>query len=179
MNYNGLKLSEMNISMISKRIKEMIRDKEYYACIKDLYESEPCMEMNTYIQHGNTTTLEHCVSVSYLSYKIAKKYNMDYRSAARGGLLHDLFLYDWHTHRKKTGNMFHGYTHPGVALRNAEKHYKLSDKEKNIIKRHMWPLTPIPPKSGEGLIVMLVDKYCSTAEVVREIKFLSMFQGAE
>lgn len=24
------------------------------------------------------------------------------------GLLHDLFLYDWHFHAKETGNYFHG-----------------------------------------------------------------------
>jgi len=26
---------------------------------------------------------------------ICKKYNLDYASAARAGMVHDLFLYDW------------------------------------------------------------------------------------
>ena len=30
------------------------------------------------------------MEVSYKSYKIVKKFNLDYKSAARAGLLHDL-----------------------------------------------------------------------------------------
>lgn len=149
---------------------EYLKDKKYIECVWDIMLSKPFQKMNEFIQHGTTTTLEHCISVSYFSYKMCKSMGYDYVSAARGGLLHDLFLYDWHTHCKETGNHFHGFTHPVVAHRNADKYYKLNDIEKDIIKKHMWPLTIIPPKYKEGYVVMYADKYCSLYETTNRIK---------
>lgn len=150
--------------------KECLNDKRYMECVYDIMNNEKFKEMNNYIQHGTTTTLEHCISVSYISYKICKYYNFDYISAARGGLLHDLFLYDWHTHCKETGNHFHGLTHPRTALNNAKKYFDLNDVERDIILKHMWPLTVIPPKHMEGYVVMYADKYCGFIETTERIK---------
>lgn len=150
--------------------KECLNDKRYMECVYDIMNNEKFKEMNNYIQHGTTTTLEHCISVSYISYKICKYYNFDYISAARGGLLHDLFLYDWHTHCKETGNHFHGLTHPRTALNNAKKYFDLNDVERDIILKHMWPLTVIPPKHMEGYVVMYADKYCGFIETIERIK---------
>ena len=82
------------------------------------------------------------------------------------GLLHDMFLYDWHTHGKETGNRFHGLTHPKVALENAEKEFHLNDVERDIILKHMWPLTPVPPLYRESYVVLYHDKICSTRETL-------------
>lgn len=149
--------------------EKCIRDKEYMECVYDILVNPIFKEMNKYIQHGTTTTLKHCLDVSYVSYKICKSYGFDYRSAARGGLLHDLFLYDWHGYAKRTGNHFHGFTHPRVALHNAKHYFELTSKEKDIILKHMWPLTVIPPKSIEGYVVMYADKYCGFIETVKRI----------
>ena len=86
-------------------------------------------------------------------------------AAARAGLLHDLFLYDWHTHAKETGNYFHGYTHPKVAMENAVRYFSIPEKEQKIILRHMWPLTLVPPTSMAGMAIVYADKFCSLAEV--------------
>ena len=139
-------------------------------CVYDILGSPVVKQMNDYIQHGNTTTLKHCIDVSYVSYKICRSYGFDYRSAARGGLLHDLFLYDWHGYAKRTGNYFHGFTHPQVALHNAKHFFELNHNEQDIIVKHMWPLTVIPPKSPEGYVVMYADKYCGLIETVKRIK---------
>lgn len=152
------------------RKRECLRDRAYMECVYDIMNSKPFQKMHDYIQHGTTTTLEHCISVSYMSYKISRVYGLDYVSAARGALLHDLFLYDWHTHRQETGNHFHGFTHPVVALHNAMKYYHLNETEKDIIKKHMWPLTVIPPKTMEGYVVMYADKYCSLMETGQTLK---------
>ena len=153
---------------------DCLKDKKYMECVYDIMNSKPFQKMNDYIQHGTTTTMEHCISVSYVSYKISKAFGLDYKSAARGALLHDLFLYDWHTHCKETGNHFHGFTHPVVALHNANKYYKLNNLERDIIVKHMWPLTVIPPKSIEGYVVMYADKYCGFIETANRVK--SKFQ---
>ena len=150
--------------------KECLNDKRYMECVYDIMNNEKFKEMNNYIQHGTTTTLEHCISVSYISYKICKYYNFDYISAARGGLLHDLFLYNWHTHCKETGKNIHGLTQPRTALNNAKKYFDLNDVERDIILKHMWPLTVIPPKHMEGYVVMYADKYCGFIETIERIK---------
>ncbi len=80
-------------------------------------------------------------------------------------MLHDLFLYDWHTHAKKTGDRFHGLTHPKTALKNASKFFELNEIEKDIIYNHMWPVTFFRiPKTKEGFITTLTDKYCGACE---------------
>lgn len=66
--------------------------------------------------------------------------------------------------------IFIGYTHPKLSLKNANEICDLSKKEKNIILRHMWPLTLCPPRYREGYIVTFVDKYLATREIVIYIK---------
>ena len=92
-------------------------------------------------------------------------FHLDARSAARGGMLHDLFLYDWHTHAQKTGERFHGIHHPKHAYRHAKKFFNLNPIEEDIILAHMWPVTVLKvPKTKEGWITTLTDKYCGALE---------------
>lgn len=135
-------------------------------CISDLIESEVVQKMCNFTQHGDTTTFDHCLMVSFKSFQFCRKFNLDYRAAARGGLLHDLFLYDWHD--KDLEISLHGFYHPGIALRNAEKAFVLDDKEKEIIKKHMWPLTVVPPKCREAYVICYFDKTCTLKEVFKE-----------
>ena len=120
--------------------------------------------MEAYTPHGETSCLRHSINVSYLSYLYCRDHGWQARAAARAGLLHDLFLYDWHFHAKETGNYFHGLTHPRRALENAQRLFSLTDREKNIILRHMWPLTITPPKYREAYVIVMFDKYCSLME---------------
>ncbi|MCK5388763.1 MAG: hypothetical protein KAJ22_05705, partial [Candidatus Izimaplasma sp.] len=53
-----------------------------------------------------------------------------------------------------------------ISLENAEKYFKLNNMERDIILRHMWPLTLMPPRFKESIIVSLVDKYISSREIV-------------
>lgn len=146
------------------------RDQQYMAAVGDVLEHEVFQSMSAYIQHGRTTCREHCIQVSYLSYRICRRFGLDAKAAARAGLLHDMFLYDWHTHGKETGKRFHGFTHPATALKNAEYYFSLTAKEKNMILRHMWPLTPIPPASREGMVLVYADKFCSSAEIIGHMR---------
>ena len=137
---------------------------EYKMCVKDLMKNEDVKSMENFIQHGDISCLEHCISVSYISFKVAKALGLDYKSAARGGLLHDFFLYDWHV--TKHGDGLHGFTHPHTALKNASERFKLNEIEKDIIVKHMWPLTLSLPKYKESFVIVMVDKYCSMAEII-------------
>ena len=132
--------------------------------LEEVCKTSRILESHCYIQHGTTSVFRHSVSVAYLSYYLAQKMHapVDTHSLIRGALLHDYFLYDWHEKRK--GHHFHGFTHPGTALRNAEKEYELGDIERNIIARHMFPLTVVPPMCREAWLVCLADKYCAVKE---------------
>lgn len=141
-------------------------DREYMECVRDILEHPVFNSMEQYIQHGNTTCRDHCIHVSWKSSLLCRRYGGDWRSAARAGLLHDLFLYDWHTHAKETGKHFHGITHPRTALINARKYFDLSKEEEDIILRHMWPLTLIPPRTAAGMAVALADKVCTVEETL-------------
>lgn len=119
-----------------------------------------------YAQHGTTSVYEHSVKVAYASVRLAERLGLrvNYRALVRGALLHDYFLYDWH--EKGGHHGLHGFTHGMQAMRNAMRDYRISPLEKNIIARHMFPLTPIPPKYKEAWLVCLADKYCAAVETI-------------
>lgn len=141
-------------------------DSEYKNCILELINNSNVRSMEKFIQHSDLSCLEHSINVSYNSYLICKFLKLDYKAAARGGMLHDMFLYDWHISDSNRG--LHGFTHPSTALKNANKYFKLNDMEKDIIQKHMWPLTLRLPKYKEAFIVSFVDKYCAFMEVVSD-----------
>ena len=159
-------MSMLQFMYEQKFLYNIWEDEEYIGCTRDILNHEQFHRLKDYIQHGETTCLVHSVNVSYQSYLYCRKHRMDWRSAARGGLLHDLFLYDGHDHFKETGSRFHGFTHPKSAFKNADQFFHLNKVEKDIILKHMWPLTIIPPKYKESVVVCMMDKYCSTMETV-------------
>ena len=132
----------------------------------ELLESEDVLSMDSFIQHADVTCFQHCLDVAFTSFWLCEKLNlkMDRRSLIRGALLHDFFLYDWHEKSDRKG--LHGFTHPKAALKNAEERFSLNDKERDIIVKHMWPLTPVPPKYRESYLVGLADKLCSLHEIL-------------
>ncbi len=122
-----------------------------------------------YIQHSDMTVFQHCAHVAYISCVLCVKLglkNISYDELIRASLLHDYFLYDWHD--GPPFNFRHAFGHPTFAAHNAARDYKLTAKEIQIIKRHMWPLTIIPPTCREGWIVVLADKICTLLEVGRK-----------
>ncbi|CAM2826408.1 MULTISPECIES: HD domain-containing protein [Dellaglioa] len=143
-------------------------DELYMSYVGDLLAKPEVQRLSEYTQHHFSTRLEHSISVSYDSYRIAKKLHLNAKATARAGLLHDLFYYDWRTTKFDRGT--HAWIHPRIAVRNAEKLTTLSDLEKDIIIKHMWGATIAPPKYPEGYIVTMVDKYEATSEVSSPVK---------
>ena len=105
------------------------------------------------------------IEVSWLSFKMSKLFDLDHSAVVRGSLLHDLFYCDWF----REGPRWHGLRHPRIALENARKVTSLSVREGDIILRHMWPLTPIPPRYLESFCVCLADKYCSWRDYLEPV----------
>ena len=123
--------------------------------------------MDEYVQHGTTSTLQHCLSVVRISCAIAVglHIHVNYENLILGALLHDFYLYDWHNHVDE--GVLHGFAHPHIACKNAAMRFHVNAEVQHIITTHMWPLTlRFVPRSREAVIVCLADKYCSTLETV-------------
>lgn len=117
------------------------------------------------IKHHNESVYDHSVKVAFYAYRIAYKRGLDWESTIRGALLHDFFLYKFKkslSFQLITDSIKHAINHPKIALTNASRHFVLNDKERNIIKGHMFPFGA--PKSKEAWIVSFVDKYIAIFE---------------
>lgn len=150
-------------SLSRKRCDELLRAYGY-----DIINSDNFKKTSEFIQHGSMTVNAHCIDVARCSLAISQRFHIpcNRRELVRGALLHDYFLYDWHDKYRADRVRFHGFFHPGIALKNAAREYQLTDREKDIIKKHMWPLTVVPPMCREAWIVTAADKYCSFMETV-------------
>ena len=143
---------------------------EFKTIIKDITTNPNIIALKERIQHANNSRFYHCLCVSYYTYIICKKLNLDYISAARGALLHDFYFYDWRDKNVEGQKRFHAFRHPRIALNNALDLFELNEIEKDIILKHMWPLTVLLPSYFESYIVTLVDKYCATHELLKTFK---------
>ncbi len=135
--------------------------------IEKLLADPNIQKMARFGQHRGNNTLDHVVSVAWVSFDMAEElgWEIDEKSLARGAILHDYYLYD--IKQMGISDYEHGVGHPGRALKNARTLFNLSRKEENIILSHMWPLTLFhPPRSKEAILVTLADKYCAGNEMV-------------
>lgn len=140
-------------------------DEQFYDLIKDLIHNEAVQRLADITHHHFTNRLEHSISVAYLSYRIAKKWNLDVRSISRAALLHDFFHED-RTEMAKLSGGSHSYLHPKIAVSNALKITELSEKERDIILKHMFLVSKCwLPSYKESYIVTFVDKYIAIKEV--------------
>ena len=133
---------------------------------EDILSSKNMQLEKTFIQHGGLSCYNHSLFVAYMSLLIAKKLklNVNVRSLIRGALLHDYFLYDWHL--SSPHNRRHAFAHPHRAYENAKLDFMISEIEKDIIVKHMFPLTLKFPRYKESYIVMMADKYCAVYETI-------------
>ncbi len=137
---------------------------DFLQTTRELLESDQVRMMGRWKHHGPISTLDHSLFVAYLSYRAAKVLGLDARAAARGGLLHDLYLYDPRT----LPSYRQCFAHPVAAAENAAALCGgLTAREKNCILAHMWPLSRRAPRSREAAAVCLADKLCATAEIMQ------------
>ena len=124
------------------------------------------------VRHHDSNRLAHSLKVSYYSYKVSKILHLDYEQAACGGLLHDFFI-ERTVNYENPKDKFLLYTtkHPLLALKNAEEHFDITEKEADMIKCHMFPLDIRIPKYAESWVVNLVDTCVSTFEFSKKFGY--------
>jgi len=132
-----------------------------------LIEHPDLQKLSGFRHHRNKNRLDHSIEVAWRSFLVGKRLPLNCTAIVRGALLHDLFFYDW----LHEGPRLHGFRHHKISLKNAREVTTLSKKEEDIIKKHMWPLTIIPPRYLESWVVCLVDTYCTIKDyAIREKK---------
>lgn len=141
---------------------------EYLECVKDLVNINDVQGLKNFKQHMNTSRFQHSVNVSYYTFLLARRFHLDSYSAARAGLLHDLYFYDWRDIEKSDRPIEgrHCAVHPQIALENARKATSVNAIIEDAILHHMWPMTLHMPKTKEGWILQAVDKYCAISEIL-------------
>jgi len=144
--------------------------KEYILLVDDILLNLEFCKLKGFFHHTNHI-YDHVVRVSYISYVIAKALGLNYRSAARGGLMHDFSLYDWRKRKATdTSKALHGREHPHIALANARAQFEVSDLEADIIVKHMFPKTHAMPRYKESFVVSLSDKISAVYEYYEPLK---------
>ena len=140
---------------------------DYLAEVADLLAHPEVCGMEELPQHApGVSCLHHSLLVSYFSFRLCRRLGLDARVAARGGLLHDFYLYNWQD-KATHPDVSHAFDHPLVALENARARFPLTPKEEDIIATHMFPLALSRPyRYRESLVVSTMDKVCALAELL-------------
>jgi uncharacterized protein len=136
------------------------RRRRYELIARPLLEHPDVARLSRYPHHLAKSRLDHVNDVAWMSFVIGEALSLDVRAIVRGALLHDLFYYDWLTE----GPRLHGFRHPRIALENARGVTGLTRVEEDIIKKHMWPLTVVPPFFPESLVVSFADTACAVLD---------------
>ncbi len=138
---------------------------EFSELTQELLANPLVQRMSEMKQHSDAANLlEHSLYTAYVAYKLCGIFNLNTEETVRGALLHDFRL-------EEDPSALSLFTHSGLAVKQAAENFDLSELEKDIIRSHMWPVTPLKfPKSKEALIVNLADTYCAT------IEFLHLFK---
>lgn len=138
-----------------------------FGTVRDLERRGRFSQLKRFRQHGEWSVYDHSLNVARLSLRVAGRIplKLDREALVRGALLHDYFLYDWHRPDPKRPK--HAFFHPRTAWENASRDYALGATEEDIIRHHMFPVVPIPPRTVEGWIVCVADTLCALGETIR------------
>lgn len=150
------------------------KNREFNSLIQPIAENEEFLKTKD-IKHHGLTRYDHSRRVAYFSYLVTKFLRLDYKETTEAAMLHDFFT----TEVQKDNAIFKLRRHPNHAVENSKKYFELSDKQVDIIKTHMFPVTFTPPKYLESWIVDIVDDVVSIYErafwLKKEIKAVATF----
>ncbi len=160
--------------------KEILNDEEFMEIVTPILEHPEFLKRKNWQHHEHSSLYEHCLAVSYLSYKVCKKHKWHYKDAAIAGLLHDFYTKPWQENLSEKKPFFkqHGFVHASEALDNSRKYFSkyLNPRIENSIVRHMFPLNIKPPRYIEGWVVSYADKRLSL-DVVVDVKAWPKYLG--
>lgn len=151
--------------------------KEFLEITQDILKHPRFLETKNTVHHGPGNSLyEHSVSTAYFAFRVAKWFRFskeDTISTTRAALLHDFFGYDWrdgdkpgsHVHGVRKIWQMHAFQHGYRAANHASKYFLLTDRQRDAIAKHMFPLIPFFPKYKESWVTTCSDKVVACREM--------------
>ena len=140
-------------------------EKEFRSMIRPTVTRKVYQRMKHIRHHLRGNLYEHSIKVAYLCYRCHRACRMcgDRTELVQGALLHDFYLYDPHAEK---GYARHWVAHPRRALCNAQRYYgPLTAAQRDMIERHMFPVTPLPPRTPYGWMICLCDKLAAVHDL--------------
>ncbi len=133
---------------------------------KKILNSEEFKKCCFITHHKKTTAGAHMFHVAYVSLAICNvlehlHIKIDRNSVVKISLLHDIGMI--HRYVKFHSKFITAFKHP-LESGYISKDFGVTDKELKSIKRHMFPIYPIPPMNIEGIVLLISDKVCSFRE---------------
>ena len=138
---------------------ERYSSEEFENIIKHIAEHKEFQKTKDIAHHG-ITRFDHCLRVAYFTYIVTKFLRLNYKEATEAALLHDFFTDEV---EEKNG-VAKLRQHPKHAVENAKKHFTITEKQEDIIKTHMFPVTFTPPKYLESWLVDIIDDFAAVYE---------------
>lgn len=147
---------------------------DFELIVQDIMDNEEFKKINN-IRHHKGTRLDHSLLVAKKAYLFARRHNLDYKTVARAGLLHDFFLEDYKNLPNIKDRIRLICNHGEVSKKNANR-FNLNEKEANIIASHMFPLGKEIPRSKEAWLICLIDKTSATSEFIKNFSYCHFIQ---
>ncbi len=156
---------------------------EWFLIVEDILKNDEFQKRKLFLHHHDLSVWDHSILVSFKAFTSAHYINANPRICAIAGLLHDFYPQAWIStpeiealdggkyatamKEKKPLWKMHGFVHGPEAAKNYIKFFPELENKKitNSIKHHMFPLTLIPPRYKEGLIITIIDKMNSCHEL--------------
>ena len=135
-------------------------------------------KLRSFEHHGPANTVyDHSLAVTRAAYRIACALHLseeETASVVRAALLHDFFMYNWND--PASMRPLHGFTHAREALCNAQKQFELNEIERDVIKKHMFPLNLALPRCRETALVSAADKISAVMELLHSARALRILR---
>lgn len=129
---------------------------------RDILDSDEFKKIINQRHHINSTVGYHSVHVAQKMLLFARLFGgIDETDVVRASLWHDVGIYDRDSFRH---GMDTAFSHPVRSLMKAEESGTVNATQADMIANHMWPVTPVIPKTREGRLITLADKWCAITE---------------
>lgn len=148
------------------------KEKQELEEIFQTFKADPLiLKMKEISMHRGSNCYVHSFTVAKIAVnRVKDDDDYNHHNILIGAILHDYYLYDWRVEKDKLKK--HGSNHPLIAEENAKRDFHISPEVAEIIRCHMWPLTPkLFPKSKEAKLVNIVDDEVATKETFHSKKY--------
>ena len=152
-------------------------DSEFEQITCDILRDPLFLETRSFVHHGGENSVyDHSLATAKVAFSLAHRFGLtddQVRSVTRAALRHDFFGYDWLKGylRQFSGwqrfRHMHAFVHGDIAADRAHAHFGLSQRQRDAIASHMFPLCFSVPRSTEAWIITLADKIVASREMTQ------------